>query len=379
MRYRRSLAGSLAAMALLAGAAPTVAGTFVYVSNAKDGNVAGFALSDDGRLAPLGLSEAAPLVMPMTSATDGSALYAAVRSEPFAVHAWRIDAESGALTPLGTAPLAANMLYLSLDQSGRYLFAASNSSDLITVNALDEAGRVSDTPVQSVQTRDYVHAVRTDATNRYLFAPSLGENVVEQFTFDPATATLAYNAAQTVPLPEESGPRHFIVSPDNRHLYVVSQFLGVVSAFALDGATGQLTALGDFDGMPGTRLHPGKKRPPVSSAGPAKPDPEAIWAADIGITPDGRWLYISERTESRLIGFARDPESGALSYLGATDTEQQPRDFAISPDGAFLIAAGEKSGHIAAYRIDPESGTLTLRDRQETGAGPAWVEIVRTD
>jgi hypothetical protein len=81
--------------------------------------------------------------------------------------------------------------------------------------------------------------------------------------------------------------------------------------------------------------------------GSAAARPRAIWAADIGVTADGRFVYLSERTTSQLIRFRRDPESGVLEYLGAVPTETQPRAFAIDDNGTYLAAASEKSGHIS--------------------------------
>ncbi len=85
---------------------------------------------------------------------------------------------------------------------------------------------------------------------------------------------------------------------------------------------------------------------------------------------------MTERTTSQIIGFRRNGESGELTYLGATATENQPRDFAIDPLGQFLIVAGEKSGHATVYSIDAESGELISVDRAATGTDSAWVEIL---
>ena len=84
------------------------------------------------------------------------------------------------------------------------------------------------------------------------------------------------------------------------------------------------------------------------------------WAADIHLTPDGRFLYASERRTSTLAAFAVDPASGRLAPLGSVPTEAQPRSFAITPDGRFLYAVGQASHRLSRYAIDPRHGTLTL-------------------
>jgi 6-phosphogluconolactonase len=104
-----------------------------------------------------------------------------------------------------------------------------------------------------------------------------------------------------------------------------------------------------------------------------------IWAADIHMTPNGRFLYASERTSSTLAAFSVDGATGKLTYLSSTPTENQPRGFAIDPKGRFLVASGEKSGTISVYAIDFASGALKPLDKYPTGKGSNWVEIVSFD
>ncbi len=97
------------------------------------------------------------------------------------------------------------------------------------------------------------------------------------------------------------------------------------------------------------------------------------------MTPDGRFLYMSERTSSTIGGFSVDEQTGKLTYIGSTPTEKQPRGFAIDPSGKFMVVAGEKSETISAYAIDPATGALRLAGKYPTGKGSSWVEIVSFD
>src|SRR5690349_5782611 len=110
-----------AAAFLLAAAASTSAATFVYVSNAGDGDISMFRMEADGALQSLGRVPAGKLVMPMAVSPDKRHLYAAVRSQPYSVVTYRIDAKTGQLSQAGTAPLAESMAYISTDRQGRYL------------------------------------------------------------------------------------------------------------------------------------------------------------------------------------------------------------------------------------------------------------------
>src|SRR5260370_9791410 len=79
-----------------------------------------------------------------------------------------------------------------------------------------------------------------------------------------------------------------------------------------------------------------------------------IAAADLHVTPDGRFIYGSEGKTSTLAGFRIDPEKGTLSPIGRTPTETTPRGFAIDPRGKFLLSVGLDSNHMTVYAIRPD-------------------------
>ena len=101
----------------------------------------------------------------------------------------------------------------------------------------------------------------------------------------------------------------------------------------------------------------------------------SVWAADLKITPDGRFLYATERTSSSIIVFGWNKETWRLRRSAAVPTEKQPRGIAINASGTCLVASGEKSDHIASYRIDQATGELTAVSRAPVSSGANWVEI----
>ena len=104
-----------------------------------------------------------------------------------------------------------------------------------------------------------------------------------------------------------------------------------------------------------------------------------IWASDLHLTPDGKFLYAAERTSSSIGGFKVDAASGKLSFIGSTPTEKQPRGFRIDPSGKFMVVSGEKSETLTSYSIDGASGALKEIGKYPTGKGSNWVEIVSFD
>lgn len=353
--------------------------TFVYVSNAGDGDVSTYRMDDAGRLQPGPRVKAASMVGPMAVSWDRRFLYVAARSKPYTLFAYAIEPASGALHLAGTAPLAQSFPFIALDRTGRFLLAASYGGHLVSVNAVGGDGKVAPEPLQLIPTGRNPHSIRTDGTNRFVYVPHLGTDQIFQFLFDERTGRLTANTPPVVQMQPGSGPRHFVLSPDNRFVYLLSEMAGTVTTLSLDAKTGLLTELGRVSALPpDTPLRPGLPRGPVGAPGgqPPRNTDQDIWAADIHVTPDGKFLYASERTSSTLGTFRVNPGTGELIYLGSTPTERQPRGFAIDPTGKFLVAAGERADTLSSYAIDPASGALKVLGKYPAGQGANWVEIV---
>jgi 6-phosphogluconolactonase len=373
---------TIIALTTLIGHAPALAGTFVYVSNAEEGDIGVYSVQTDGSLKPGERAKAANVVMPMAVSPDRRFLYAAARSKPYSVFVYAIDPNTGALKTLSVSALAESFPYISLDKTGRYMFGASYGSHLISVNAVGEDGRVAPEPLQVIPVGRNAHSIRTDESNRFVFVPTLGSDEIFQFTFDSKTGHLASNTPAVVLTKPALGPRHFITSSDNKFVYALSELTGSVTTFSLNSGTGLLTEVSSASGLPPeSKLVPGAPRGPVGAPGgpPLRNTDNDIWAADLHLTPNGKFLYMTERTSSSLATFSVDGASGKLIYLGSMPTEKQPRGFAIDPKGRFLVVSGEKSDTISVYAIDEASGALTLIGKYPAGKGANWVEIVSFD
>ncbi|HEV7578246.1 MAG TPA: beta-propeller fold lactonase family protein [Caldimonas sp.] len=332
--------------------------TVVYVANADSHDIAVLALDgDDGALAEIDRCAAGGVVMPLAVSPDRRFLYASIRSEPYRVLSLAIDGASGRLEAIGSAPLPASMCWISTDRSGRFLLSASYGSSLVAVSPIGSDGVVS-AAQQVVATEAKAHSVQVDPANRFAFAPCLGGGVVRQMRFDASTGRLDDNAPPAWRARAGAGPRHFVFHPSAPFVYLLNELDATIDVLALDRALGTLRGLA------------------VASMLPAGFAGGAPWAADLHLTPDGRFLYASERRSSTLASFAVDAASGALTPIETLPTEAEPRGFAISPDGRFLVAVGQASHRLSRYAIDTATGKLALAASQAVGRNPNWVEIV---
>jgi 6-phosphogluconolactonase len=333
------------------------AATFVYVSNADSHEISVLRLDTAG--GELGLVQTVPVsgqVMPLAVSPDRGFLYAALRSQPYSVASFRIDAASGRLVAIGSNALPDSMASIATDRSGRYLFAASYGGHKLSMSPIGADGML-DAATQVLPTGQNAHAVLVDPSNRYLFVTNLGADAVMQLRLDAGNGLLTPNTPATFSARAKAGPRHLVFHPNGRVIYLLNELDAGVDVLAFDATRGTLSLQQTLSTLPSGFI--------------GKP-----WAADLHVTPDGRFLYTSERTTSTLAAFAIDPASGELKLLSHTPTERQPRGFNIDPSGRWLVAVGQLSHAVTVYAIDRDSGALQPVKSYPLGQNPNWVEIV---
>ena len=341
---------------------------FVYISNGGDGNIAVMKLNPEtGDLTMVEKVPAGPNVMHMALSPDHRFLYASVRSEPFSIISYSINSETGKLTQLSKESLPDNMVYISVDNIGRFLLSVSYTGAKIVVNPIESNGLVQAEPIQIIPTGPKPHSILVDQSNRFVYVPHLGNDQIKQFLFNASTGTLTPNDPDVVYTKDDSGPRHFVFSPNNKFIYVSNELDGTVYSYEMNNKTGTLTEIQKISVFP-----PHTMNNELSSDS----QDTTIKIADIHITPDGKWLYVSERATNTITAFSVDDNTGNLTYIGSYDTEEIPRGFNIDPNGNFVIVAGQKSDYVAVHAINPETGELKLLDRFESGNEPNWIEIV---
>ena len=334
--------------------------TVVYVANADSREIYVAHLDHaTGAVAVVQRAAVPGVVMPLAISPTRTFLYAGLRSEPLSVATLRIEPAAGRLNLISIVPLPDNMAYISTDKTGRYLFGASYPGDKISVNPIDPEGLVEAQSVQVVPAASHPHSILTDQSNNYVFVPSLGGDVILQYKFDRTTGRVTPNTPPAVEAKQKAGPRHLVFHPRGSFAYCTNELDATVGVYRFDAKIGTLAPIGT-----GNLLPPGHVgRAPFA-------------AADLHATPDGRYLYGSERISNSLTGFKIDAETGGLEPAGHFPTEDKPRGFNIDPRGRWLLAAGQVSNQMTVYAIDANTGALAPRHRCPMGGNPNWVEIV---
>ena len=324
--------------------------TAVYIANSDSHSLSVFWLDEQTGKAALQQTLAVRgAVMPLRLSHNKRLLYAAIRSKPYRVAVFDIDPHTGYLTARTSIPLPDSMANIDRDRAGRYLLSASYGGNSISIQPLDSSG-IPAAQAQVIKTGAHPHQITADPENQFIYVSLLGENRLDYFRLGDDTLQ-----ATALELPAGSGPRHFVFSKQKKRVYVLSELSAQVQVAVRDRSTGVL------------RLRESHSLLPAGNA---------PWAADIHLTPDEHFLYVSERSSNSLFGFRVDQQSGRLRALGKWTTEHQPRAFTISESGRYLLVVGQKSHHLQVFAINPATGALTVTDRKATGNNPSWVETL---
>jgi 6-phosphogluconolactonase len=149
--------------------------------------------------------------------------------------------------------------------------------------------------------------------------PHLGTDQVFQFLFDEKSGRLTANTPPVLQLKAGTGPRHLVVSSDNRFVYLLNELTATVTTLALDGKTGLLTEVSSASALPpDSKLVPGAPRGAVGAAGaPVRNTDNDIWASDLHLAPNGKFLYAAERTSNSIGALSVDAATGKLNYVAA--------------------------------------------------------------
>jgi 6-phosphogluconolactonase len=345
----------------------TVGGIYVYLSEHGSRQIAVLRISPEtGALERIQDVPVTGKVMPMAVSPDRRFLFAALRSEPYAIASFAIDAINGTLTHLAYTPAPESAVYLCTDATGRFLLGACNPPDRVRrtgsifVSAISPHGCVQ-VAHQVIRTPPKTHAILPDPTNRFVFASSCDADLMVRYAFDALTGTLDPDALPPVLVLPKSGPRHFLFHPNNRFMYLMNEYDASVCTYRYDARNGSLQEIQISSALPPGFVDKGR----------------GGRGADLHFTPDGKWLYASVRDSLTLAVFRVDAMTGLLNNEGHFPTLNEPRGFNIDPFGRYLLAAGLHSSSLACYKIDAQTGALGKPVDYATGQGPNWVEIVR--
>jgi len=242
--------------------------------------------------------------------------------------------------------------HLVVEATGRYLLVANYSDGMVAVLPLQDDGKLRPSSFQlqlegsgphPQQRSSHPHMICLSPDNQFVYVPDKGSDRIWAFRLDLQQGELLPAADPYVEVQPAAGPRHMTFHPSGQYAYLINELDNTVNVYAWDAASGSLSELQSISTLP---------------AG----FEEASYCADIHVSPDGRFLYGSNRGHDSIVIYAVDAASGRLSLVGHEATRGEvPRNFMISPNGNYLYVANQNSDNIVAFQRDKKSGELTLK------------------
>jgi 6-phosphogluconolactonase len=239
--------------------------------------------------------------------------------------------------------------YISIDHTGRYTLVANYSSGSIAMLPILSDGSIG--PASHIvqhagtsihptrQDGPHAHCILPDPANRFAVALDLGIDKLKIYRIDAEAGQLHEHAE--VKVTESSGPRHLVFHPNGRFAYVVCELNSTLIGFRYETETGAFEEIQSVRTLP--RGYEGQNLP-----------------ADVHITPDGKFLYASNRKNESIAIFSIDENTGQLTVQDHIPCGgREPRGFAIDPSGKFMLVANQNSNNIVTFLIDPARGQIS--------------------
>ena len=217
---------------------------------------------------------------------------------------------------------------ITIDPSGEFVLTANYMGGSITVFPLDKEGALG----------EVLHVIP-----------------INQVTERGNGASLLNESKRVdIPLEPGSGPRHICFHPDKPFAYLINELSGKVTAFSY--AEGQMAITQYIE---------------ADTVG-------ARGSADIHVSPDGRFLYASNRLKADGVAiFSIDSLNGSLTKVGYQLTGRHPRNFAISPNGKYLLVASRDDNVIQIFRRDASTGLLKDTGKEIRTSRPVCLKFLR--
>jgi 6-phosphogluconolactonase len=284
--------------------------------------------------------------------------------------AYRFSKKDESLTRIIEKPSGGDdPCYITTDKSGRWVITGNYSSGTVTVHPVDKNGVLGESVSRiqhegnsinkERQNSPHVHSTVLDADNNFLYVPDLGLDKVMIYAFNRKTGRLTPASTPFAAVNPGSGPRHFEFSQNGRYAYLVEELTGTVTVFSVDKKSGALATVQSISGA----------RPGFSGF---------MGSADIHLSPDGKFLYISNRGDANDLSiFSINATNGKLTYLTSEPVKgKAPRNFTITPSGSLILVANQGSDEIVIFTRDKNTGKITDSGKRISVPNPVCLKWI---
>ncbi|MSQ97647.1 MAG: lactonase family protein [Gemmataceae bacterium] len=284
------------------------------------------------------------------------------------VAAYEVAGGTGQLKLLNRqSALGSAACYLDVDSTGKSVLVANYSTGSVAAFPVKEDGSlgVASSHIQHAgssvdperQKGPHAHCIVVSPDNRFVFAADLGLDQVLAYRLDATKAKLTPNRQPFVRTPPGGGPRHLTFHPKGKQVYVINELSNSVTVFDYDTDSGILIEKQTIATLP--KDFSGKS-----------------YCADLKITPNGRFLYGTNRGHDSIAAY-RIGDDGGLKLIGIESSlGKGPQNLAITPDGKLLLCANLPGNNVAVFRVDSKTGTLASIGQPVSIPSPSCIRIL---
>ncbi len=284
------------------------------------------------------------------------------------VSAYTFDKANGKLTFLNKQ-LSGGLdpCYVAESKNSKWLMVANYSSGTVSAlplnvdgsigaiaQVIQHEGKSADTIRQE---KAHAHSAIFSPDEHYLLCADLGMDKEMIYKFN-TSAEQPLGTKDSAVITPGSGPRHIVFSQKKSDVYIIEELSGTVDAFHfINGKLKPFQRISahpdDFKGQKGS--------------------------ADIHITPNGKFLYASNRGDANSLAiYSIDPVTGKLKLKGFQDVlGKHPRNFVIDPEGKFLLVANRDTDNVVIFSINQQTGMLKETGKQLQIPNPVCLKLLK--
>lgn len=322
-------------------------GTAFYVgtyTNKDSKGIYKYKLLENGKVESIGLVAQTESPSFLTKSVDNKYLLAVSESEKGTVESYKIGKDSLEFINRSKSG-GAHPCFVTVNDAGQVLVANYSGGNISLLELMSNGELSSLLDVQqhhgkgptNRQKAPHAHSTWFAPTNNSIVSVDLGTDELIFSTIDAQSKKLVPYTQHKLKMEAGAGPRHLSFHPNNKWIYVVNELNSTVSLVTEE--EGKYTLKSSVSTLPEEYT-------------------EKNLCADIHVSKDGKFLYVSNRGHNSIAIFSIN-ENGELTSVGHELTRGDwPRNFALSPDNNFLLVAHQHSGNIVSFKRNTETGEL---------------------
>ncbi|MEJ7692752.1 lactonase family protein [Daejeonella sp.] len=272
------------------------------------------------------------------------------------VMSFTIDPKTGMLTKLNEqSSEGVGPAHVSVDPKGRFAYVSNYSAGNLAVYPINQdgsLGKASDVVqhfgkgiVASRQEAPHVHSTIPSADGKFIYVSDLGIDKIMIYEVKETGKLMPASTPFVSSMPG-SGPRHLAIHPNGNFAYSAEELTSTVASYSVNKATGELVPLARAEMLPDDFTSRNS-------------------AADIHFSPDGKFLYASNRGHESLVIYKVNRKNGRLELVGHENTGgRHPRNFMIDKNGEFALVANRETDNIVVLKRNKKTGKLSPTGKQ---------------